>query len=183
MTCLVPNAPVKLNNVDVVKKDTAVSNSEILTIGTCSFRFDYINNPLQMTNGTDSSTPGKVCLFVGWLVVVVVVFFCVCVCVCVFGHLNVSFSILKKSPRTPKQAGKENSTTLSSKATPKTTPKTAKVATTPLAATPTSTKRKSLGPQSKSPLVRSRKSTPASKVSGYANHRQMGNGFQILDAY
>lgn len=154
VTSLVPNAPVKLSDMDVIKGDVPVSNSDILMVGTCSFRFDYISNPLQTTNGSVGGTPGKVCLFV-------------CLFVGPAATIFAALNYLKKSPRTPKQVGKENSTTPSAKATPKTTPRSAKV-TTPLAATPTSTKRRSAGLQSKSPLS-SRKSisTPksAAKVS------------------
>lgn len=62
MTSLVSNAPVKLNDVDV-KGDEAISNSAIMTVGTCTFRFDYINSPLNSANGKGSdTTSGKVCL-------------------------------------------------------------------------------------------------------------------------
>ncbi len=62
VSSLVANAPVKLSDVAVTTEDKAVSNSEIMTIGTCSFRFDYLNSPLQSTNGSGPLTPGKV----GW---------------------------------------------------------------------------------------------------------------------
>lgn len=77
--------------------------------------------------------------------------------------------VLSKSPRTPKQAGKENDTSatpgkLHRPATPKTTPKSVSKA------TPVMTLRKARGPQSKSPITRSKSntSTPASKVRSVA---------------
>lgn len=88
MTSLVPNAPVKLNDVAVVKGNAAIPNSAIMRVGSCSFRFDYINTPLQVTNGTGSVTPGKVC-------------FCLLICMlfslldCLF--LIVLFFFLEKS--------------------------------------------------------------------------------------
>ena len=59
VSSLVPNAPVKLSNVDVTTENKAVSNSEILTIGTCSFRLDYLSSPLLSTNGSSPLTPGS----------------------------------------------------------------------------------------------------------------------------
>ena len=60
MSSLVPNAPVKLNNVDVHGDKALISDQEILTIGSCSFRFEYMQgSPLQETNGS-TVTPSKV---------------------------------------------------------------------------------------------------------------------------
>lgn len=60
VSSLVPNAPVKLGETDVVSNKTPISNLEIMSIGTCSFRFEYINSsPLQESNAP-ITTPGKV---------------------------------------------------------------------------------------------------------------------------
>lgn len=140
MSSLVPNAPVRINNVTVAGDKTAIADLEVLTIGSCSFRFEYMKNvsPLQENNGS-IVTPSKVS--------VVPVFWS--------GESFLTFSkALSKSPKTPKQAGKENGKSPLSVSRSKTTPKT-----TPKSSSKSTPRRKSSGPNSKSPL-----STPISLV-------------------
>lgn len=59
---LVPNAPVFLNNNPVLK-EAVIDHHGIITVGTCSFRFDYYGGalpgtPLKEENGI--STPKQV---------------------------------------------------------------------------------------------------------------------------
>ena len=64
MSSLVPNTPVKLNNVVVTSEKTPVPNQQVLTVGSCSFRFEYLKpsiSPLQEANtSTVTVTPSKV---------------------------------------------------------------------------------------------------------------------------
>lgn len=65
VSSLVPTTPVKLNNVEVTVDNTPVPNEQVMTIGSCSFRFEYLKSsvsPLQETNTlTVTHTPSKVC--------------------------------------------------------------------------------------------------------------------------
>ena len=68
VSSLVPNVPVKLNDVEIIEK-APVADRNIMTVGSCSFRFEYLNkssvSPLQDTNSLPEST--KVQIYSCWL--------------------------------------------------------------------------------------------------------------------
>ena len=62
VSSLLPNTPIKINDT-AITNETLVSNMAIMTIGSCSFRFEYIKksiSPLQEPNGVDIHVPKKV---------------------------------------------------------------------------------------------------------------------------
>ena len=56
------NAPITLNNTIVTEKASSITNMDVMSIGTCSFRFVYNKNvstsPLVEANNV--ATPSKV---------------------------------------------------------------------------------------------------------------------------